>query len=311
MEYYGITMIAGFTLLAILVAVFVFAVSIFRAVSELSVDEEEKAIKERIDFIERERPELAERIASVTNDNLQKELRKEQTKLDGELAQMDAEISKLRKKVNTLTLRHMVSIPGAVLVLSIVMSVISIVVPERIGTITWIISLVLIVVAILLTYQNLRNIEYFSKRVDLSTLVERAIERYGERMRPIITIITSPSDLIVERGKTSDINYILSVKRGLTAKKIRVRFCATEELEFPGEDVKDLPVAKDRLQMKNPKTFECREDSLTRGSHAYCTIKLKAPDSVGEYAMSYWVTCDDFVGEEQPFIIRVVETTTE
>ena len=169
----------------------------------------------------------------------------------------------------------------------------------------------LFVVALLLTYQNLRNIEYFSKRVDLSTLVERAMERYSERMRPIITLVVSPSDLIVEQGKTSAINYVLSVTRGLTAKNIKVRFCATEELEFPDEDVEDFPIAKDELQMKNPKTFTCSEVSLTRGSHGYCTIKLKAPDAGGKYAMSSWVTCDDFVGEEQPFIIRVVETTTE
>lgn len=311
MEYYELTIIGSFTLMAILVAIFVFAVSIYRAVSELSVKEEEKAVKERKDLIAQLRPVLAQRIATTTSDNLLEELKNEQTKLDSELVQMDTAISILRGKANKLTLRYIVGLPGSILALSIATSVISIVVPERIGTITWIISLVLIVVAILLTYQNLRNIEYFSKRVDLSTLVERAIERYSERMRPIITLITSPSDLIVERGKTSDINYILSVKRGLTAKNIRVIFCTTEELEFPDEEVKDFPVAKDRLQMKNPKTFECREDSLTRGSHGYCTIKLKAPDSVGEYAMSYWVTCDDFVGEEQPFIIRVIETTTE
>jgi biopolymer transport protein ExbB/TolQ len=301
---YECTIFVSLTLLAILIAIFVFAVSIYRAASELSDKTEKESLNERKELISRKREELVEKIRGISDESLARELRAESDKLQSELAAIDMSILKASNRAQALSVRNMVVFPALIFLASIITSGIAIPSAGLVSIAMGIVSWALIIVGLYFLYLNLRTVEFFSNYIDLSTLMERALERHAESRRPIIDLDISDYRLIIKHGDIQEISPVVFVKQGLTAKNIKIRFVATGQLNFPGEKLKKWDYKK--KDMKGPRLFFCEIGDLNYGVYSECRIKVKAPEEPGEYAMSYWITCDEYTGKETFFKIRVI-----
>lgn len=301
---YGYTIFVGLGLLAIVIAVFVFAVSIYKAASELSTKEEEEFLNRRKELIKSRKEELVEIISGVEDERLTRELGRELDKLNAELGTIDRSILMSRDKAKALTVRNMVSIPASFLLVSITASGIAIATSGVLQTVTGIISWVSIATGLYFIYKNLSALEFFSRVIDLSTLMEQALERHAEKRRPIVDLDIPEHQLIIKHGDTQEIGPFAFLKQGLTAKNIKVRFVATKELNFPKEKLKKLGVHKEN--MRDPRFFFSKVGDLNYNVLRECPIKVKAPDKPGNYPVSYWIMCDEFTSEEKAFIIRVI-----
>lgn len=298
------TIFVGLALLAIVIAIFVFASSFYRGALELSVKEEEDSLNRRKELINNKRKELGKKLRDIEESALAKELRAELDKFDTELKNIDQSIIKSKNKPKALAVKNMITIPGSFLLASIVASGIAIATPGILPTIMWGLSLALLVVSVYFIYKNLSAVEFFSGIIDLSTLMEQALERHAEKRRPIVDLDIPEHQLIIKHGDTQEIGPFAFLKQGLTAKNIKVRFVATKELNFPKEKLKKLGVHKEN--MRDPRFFFSKVGDLNYNVLRECPIKVKAPDKPGNYPVSYWIMCDEFTSEEKAFIIRVI-----
>jgi len=301
---YQCTIFASLTLLAIVIAIFVFAASIYRAVLELHTAEEKDALNRRKELISRQKKEVVAKIEHFDDSAFVQELRGELDKLNTELDTIDKSVLKFRCRVEALTVRRMVIIPASFLLISIIASGIAIVTSGILPTIMWTVSLASIGSGFYFTYNNLSTVEFFSRFIDLSTLMEHALERHAQKQRPEVDLDLKDYDLVIEHGQTGEIHPFVFLKKGLTAKNVRIRFVSTEELDFPEEKVCALDVSK--TNMREPKLFSKEIGNLNYGVHREVPIKVKAPDATGQYTMSHWIQCDDFTSQEQNFIVRVI-----
>jgi len=301
---YGYTILADLALLAIVIAVFVFAVSIYRAVSELSAKEEEKALNRRKKLLKEARVGLTKKIQAAKEERLAEELRRELDRLSTQLNNIDKSILESRNKVKALSLGNMVVIPASLLLVSIIMAGIAIATSGMIQTITGIVSLALIVASLYFMYKNLFAVEFFSKIIDLGILMEQALDRHRAKSTPIVQMQLPYSQFEIPRGETREIIYFVSLKQGAIARNARVRISGTEELEFPDVECKQIGVDYDN--MRNPKEFWQGFDDINPKGVKMETFKVKAPDKPGEYTMAYWLHCDEYSEDQVTFKIKVV-----
>lgn len=302
---YQCIIFVSLTLLAISIAVYVFAASIYRAVSELSAKAEEEALKRRKDLIKEKREKLIETARGTDDEHLSDEVKTEVDKLNMELDTIDQSILKSRDKVKALRARNMIVIPGSFLLLAIIASGIAIVTSGIPQTIMGIISIASIVIGLYFIYRNLSAVEHFSRFIDVGMLMEQALDRHAMKRQPIVDMDVWDFELEIKRGVTKEIEYDAFLKRGAVGKNTKVRFLATEELVFPEEKVKSFGLEKSG-RMKKPNYFVQQIGTINPTIHVVKSFKVKAPDTPGEYDMSHLILCDEYAGEKNTFTIKVI-----
>jgi len=303
---YQCTIFFSLALLAIIIAIFVFATSMYRGALRLSAEEEERGLKKRKEFLNERKNELAKKLKGVDAEHFPKELRGELDNLDSELNKIDQSILKSRNKPKALTARNLVGIPASPLLMSIIMSGIAIATSGILPNIMWGLSLALAVTGLYFIYRNLSHVELFSGIIDLSTLMEQALDRHGMKSMPIPEMDLPDFQLGIQRGVTKEVIYAVSLKQGTIARNTQVRFSATEELDFPEEkEVKQYGFDYHK-SMKNPKFFWHTLGDINPNLYMGENFKVKVPDQPGEYTMSYWLQCEEYTLEEVNFKINVI-----
>ena len=173
---YGYTIIANIALLAIVIALFIFTASIYRAALELCIKEEEKAYNRRKNLLNKRRQELTGKLKKIDAAAFVEELKAELDMLNAELDTTDQSILKYRNKAKAFTARNIVVTPSLFLLMSIITSGIAIATYGILPTIMWILSLASMATASYFIYRNLSNVEFFSKHIDLSILMLKMIQ---------------------------------------------------------------------------------------------------------------------------------------
>jgi hypothetical protein len=242
------------TLLAIVIAVFVFASSFYKISLEASAKEQEDFLPKRRELIDRKRKELVQKIGEAKDDALSKELRAELDKMDNELKNIEQSVVKAKNKAKALTVTNLVIIPGAFLVASIITSGVATATSGSLTISMFSISIILIAIGSYFILKNLFMIEDFSKTTDLSTLMEQALDRHVMKRQPIVDMDVWDFQLAIVRGKTEEIEYNAFLKQGTIGKNAKVQFLATKELVFPEEKVKPFGLEKSG-RMKKPNYF--------------------------------------------------------
>lgn len=300
---YQCTIFFSLALLAIIIAVFVFATSMYRGALRLSAEEEERGLKKRKEFLSERKNELAKKLKGVDEEHFPKELRKELDDLDTELDKIDQSILKSRNKPKALTARNLVGIPASFLLTSIIMSGIAIVTSGILPHIMWGLSLALIVVSLYFIYRNLSHVEFFSGIIDLSTLMEQALDTHTMKTKPVVDLELWGLPLEIPHGEALEIHYDVSLKQGTIAKNTRVRFSGTEELDFPDQEIEQFE--HDYSNMRKPKQFWQELGNINPKHYKGEKFKVKAPDLPGEYTMAYWLQCDEYTKDQTLFKIVV------
>lgn len=301
---YGYTILADLAVLAIVIVIFIFAASIYRGASELCIKEEEDAYNRRKELFNRRRREVTEKLKNIDDADFMKELTTELNVLNAQLNIMDKSILKYRNKAKAFTARNMVVIPSSFLLASMITSGIAIATSGTLPTIMWILSLASLASGLYFIYRNLSTVEFFSKIIDLSTLMEQALEKHAQKRSPIVGLeIWNPS-LKIQHGETLEIHYDVYLKQGVIAKNARVRFSGTEELDFPDQKIEQLDY--DYSNMRKAKHFWHGFEDVNPKEYKHGEFKVKAPDQPGEYTMAYWIRCDEFTEDEITFKIKVI-----
>lgn len=301
---YGYTILADLALLAILVAIFAFAVSIYKGASELCIKEQENASNRRKEIIEKIKTELTVKLQLITNGTSINGVRAELNSLDNEIRNIDKPVLRIIEKAKCLTARNLVFAPGSLLLVSIITSGIAIAVTGALQTIMWVLSLLLLASSLYFIYRCIRAIEFFSNFIDLGTLMEQALEKHAQKMKPVVNMMLWDFTTIVEHGKIEEVKYHVFLEHGPIGRNTHIRFLATDELHFPEEETEPFNYNKEK--MTNPKLFNHKIGDLNPRANKVKKFKVKAPDNPGEYVMSYWILCDEYAGEEITFKIRVV-----
>jgi len=300
---YGYTILADLALLAVLVVIFAFAVSIYKGASELCIKEQENASNRRKGIIEKTKTELTVKLQSITNGTSINGVRAELDNFDNEIRNIDKTVLRIIEKAKCLTARNLVFAPGSLLLVSIITSGIAIAVTGALQTIMWVLALLLLASSLYFIYRCICAIEFFSNFIDLSTLMEQALERHKIKTTPSVDIDFFDFQLTIKRGEIAKIDVWAYLRQGSIARNTKVRFSGTEELDFPEEETEQLEY--DYLNMKKPKQFWSAIGDINPGVQKHRIVKVKAPDIPGEYTMAYWIECDEFTSEEKTFKIKV------
>lgn len=302
---YQCTIFVDLTLLAILVAIFIFASSLYRGAALIAMKEEEEAIIRRKYFIDAEKKKLAEQIQEINEDVFKTKIRSEIDRLSDEIDLADKNIEAARHRNRALTLRRLVCIPGLLILASVITSGIALALST---IIVWVASFVLTLVGVFLIYRNLSAIEYFSHVIDLSTLMEQALGRHARKSQPVVRFeFWNPlpeGGLRINCGEEKEVEFIVSLIQGTRGKGVRIRFSCSEELDFPGKSVEKDD--RDFMGMKKPKRFWTAKTDLNRKEYQKSSFKLKAPEIPGQYIMAYWVQCEEYTSTEEFFSVNVI-----
>jgi len=186
---YQCTIFASLTLIAIIVAIFVFASSIHGGASKISAEEEENLLARRKERIEKAKQELlGGQITNADSAHFVGEIRTKIGELDNDLKNIDRSIFQARKRGKALTVRNMVVIPSLFLFISIIASGTAILTSEILAIIIWTLSLALILISLYFIFRNLVIIESFSSVMDLSTMIDRVLEAREMKSKPIADV---------------------------------------------------------------------------------------------------------------------------
>jgi len=301
---FGYTILVDLALLAIEIAIYIFAITIYKGASELSIKEKEKASNRSKEIIAIRRKELSEKVKTVHDGPSINEAKVELSMLDSEIRAIDRSIVKIISRTKGLSAKYLVFIPESLLIFSIITSAISLIISGNIQNVIWYVSLFLLASSIYFIFRGICNIEFFSNSIDLSTLMEQALERHSNKSKPVLDMQIYDSTLNIKHGEIGEIWMFLSLKNGTLAKNTQIRFMSTDELNFPEEKLEPFPFEK--KQMKNPKVFFHKAGDIGKGVHDFFKVKVKTPDELGDYFMSYWIMANDFTGEEIFFKITVI-----
>lgn len=329
---FQIIIITSLTFVAIMIALFVFASSIYKGAIKIAADEEQEALNNRREFLEKRRKEIVKELKEAGGDEFAAKLKESLTDLGVKTKQINQSISKSRDKVKRLNLKSMVVVPGFFLVLSLTGAGIAAMLSGGWQASAWGASVVALIAGVVFIYRNLQAIEKFSSIIDVSVLMEQALDAHAKKTNPKLFLdfwgenLKYKGILKVGRGKTAEIAYVISLIQGTIGKKARVMFTATEELEFidsvtigkkgrvmftateEPENIDSVTIEEasvDYYGMTNPKRINMQYGDINPKEYEGTSIYMKAPEETGEYIMSYFLQCEGFTEDEKFFKIVV------
>ncbi|MBA7681451.1 hypothetical protein ES703_89789 [subsurface metagenome] len=301
---YGYTILADLALLAVTVAIFIFAVTIYKGAFELCIKEKESASNRSKEIFTQRKGELTNKLKTLTNVASLNEVRAEIERLENEIKNIDKSVKKTIDKSKNLTARNLIFYPGSLIIISIITSGVAIGTSGITPTIMWVISLLLLATSLYFICRGICAIEFFSNFIDLSTLMEQALGRHTDKLKPAVDMAFFDSTITIEHRKTEEVEYYVFLRKGSIGRNTEIRFSATEELDFPEEETSSFDFNK--KNMTNPKWFTHEIGDVNPEVNKTKQFKIKAPDTPGKYFMSYWIQCDEFTREEEYFTIKVI-----
>lgn len=307
---YQIIVITSLTFMAIMVALFVFASSIYKGAIKIAADEEQEALKNRRKYLEERKREIVEELEKAGGDEFAHKLKESLTDFDAKTKQINQSILKSRDRIKKLNLKNMVVVPGLFLGLSITGAGIAAVLSGGWEVSVWSASAVALITGVVLIYRNLKAIEKFSSVIDVSMLMEQALDAHARKTSPKVALvfydesITNERMLRVGRGEIVEIEHDVSLIQGSIGRKTRVWFTATEELEFiDGGAIEKIK--EGYSGMTKPKRLIKQYGDVNPKEFQPGIVKVKAPEKPGSYSMSSFLQCDGFTAEEYFFKIVV------
>jgi len=239
---YEYTILADLALLAIVIAIFVFASSILGGASRISAEEQENLLARRRERIEEAKKELiGEQIKGLESEHFVRELKVKIAELNRDLKNIDRSILEARNNAKALTVRNTVAIPSLFLLISIIASGIAIVTLGILPTIMWTLSLVLIAISLYFIFRNLVIVESFSSVMDLSTALEQAIERHEMKLKLVVDI---------EKNLQEEVAAVLNILPPKEARIIQM-FCGIGFDQMSLEEIaKEFGVTRETIRRR-------------------------------------------------------------
>ena len=306
---YQLTFFLALGLLAIVVTVFVFAISLLGRAIEVAAKEQEKTTKDQKDAIEIEITEILKQISSLQKKkSIGKELQELEKSLKKLRKQDEKSVRKLGRIVKApelLTVKGGVLPVGSCLLGALTLSgvawylsngqVFSWIIP----TVIWLVAFAGTGYSIFRIYQSLKVIESVaitSEQVALLREVEAfktALRVFEEEKKPELrlTFKGKKFPLHVKVDLEVSLPLDLGIHKGDFAENVKVYISASPGFDFPGEDTSTMPSDFD---YPNYIYMIWNVGEIIKGLVTHNTITIKSPPRVGSFNIVYWIFCKGF-----------------
>jgi len=325
---YQLTFFVSLAILAILITIFVFAVSLLGRALEAATKEQEKTTKEQKDAAEEEIAAIQKQISNLgKKGRIDKEKLEE---LEAKLKQLrkqderfEKKLSRIGKAPQLLTVRGGVvppatSLLGALLLTAGAWYLSTIQIFICIPLLIWILGLAAIAYSVSRIYLSLKMIEGVAITSE-ETALRRTIEAFKiaqkeleEERKPKLGLKwrgTNPP-FHIKADSPLELKFGVFCERGDFADDVSVVFFAPPGFTFP-----TMPTLIQ--ESSHPIVPEFVTTSIrytppvTRGTSLTNDVSVKAPPEVGEFEAYYQISCRGFCSEFEKFKIVVEEPELE
>lgn len=313
---YQLTFFVALGLLAIVVTVFVFAVSqVGRATESASKEQQDILLKQKeakgqqIEKIQQQLEE-ARKVGHLDESKLLREL--QDTK--EEIAGYDAQLRHLEKRIMLIRRRGAVVCPGAFFLVALVLNITASGLAEGQNLVAlplWIISIGALAFGSIRVFRTLGAIEEVTitsreAMEKLPEVVKAALVALEEEKKPELFLIFKDKKFALHVKADSEVSLPLElrIRKGDFAEDTSVHIGASEGFDFPGQDTYTLP-----LDSKYP-NYVCmiwEIGKLIKGLQRRKTVTIKSSPTAGSFNIVYWIFCKGFRTEPTELEIVVEE----
>ena len=306
---YQLTFFVALGLLATVVTIFVFAVSLLGRAIEVAAKEQEKTTKDQKDAIEIEIAKILKQISSLRKKkSIGKELQELEKRLK-KLRKQDEEfarkLGRIVKAPELLTVKGGVVpttsyILGALILSGVAYYLFTI---ENllwlIHVLIWILGFAAIGYSIFRIYQSLKVIESIAITSEEAAL-KRTIESFKiaqkeleEEKKPELRLTFKGKKFPLHVKVDSEVSLPLDLRihKGDFAENVKVYISASPGLDFSGEDTSTMPSDSD---YPNYIYMTWNVGEVIKGLVAHKTITIKSPPTAGSFNIIYWIFCKGF-----------------
>jgi hypothetical protein len=320
---YQLTFFLALGLLAIVIAVFVFAVSLLGRAMETAARDEQAKLAERKDRNAEAIVAIKEDIAEIESGNkIPKRLTRQLKKLQSQNDKFEKELGKIRKAPDSLTASGGVFHPCAFLLIALVLSSIAWYL-STIANVEWMIPLFIWILSLVAigysTYRiciSLNVIQdvaitseeaWIKKTVEAFKIAEKELE---DERKPQLELYFPDEQppFHIEAQSEIRINYNLRITRGNIAKNVSIAFWLQPKLEFV-DTVKPLPAPYSPYKDYASAIFSVLDIRASMGRNLH--LKVKAPSETGNYIIAYKLYFDGYYSDFKEFKLIVEEPEIE
>lgn len=312
---YQLTFFLAVALLAIVITIFVFAVSLVgRAIESASREQQvllssqTEAKKKQIKRLQ-EQLKDAEKTGNLDKGQLNEELTQTQHEIDGYQAQLDH----IEKRQSLIRRRGAVVCPGIALFITLALTMIASGLaeaqnPPDFTLWLWIVSLGFLVFGIYRLFITLGAIEEVTitsqEAIEkLPEAVKAALKEIEEEKKPVLGLVFlgEQPPFRIKAGTERQIEFAVVLKKGSEARNVVVYFTAPPGFSFPGMKV---TVQSNLSEFPTYIMTGTTMIDIRKGINKENGITIKAPDISKEYMLFARIVCTDFDSESIP--IKVV-----
>ena len=303
---YQLTFFLALGLLAIVITIFVFAVSLLGRAMEAAAKSEQEKLAERRENNAKEIAAIKEEMEKAeASGQIPRGLTRKLKKLEKRDKKFDKELGKIRRAPELLTVKGGVvpvgaSLLGALILasaawyLSNIQIFISIV-----PVLVWILALAAIVYSISRIYRCLRVIESVAITSEQAALLretealKRTFKELEEERKPELLLIFKGKKFPLHVKADSEVSLplILSITKGDFAEGVKVYIGAPPGFDFPRQDTHTMPSDHD---YPNYIYMIWNVGELIKGLTSRMTITIKSPPTLGSFNMIYYIFCRGF-----------------
>lgn len=313
--------LATLTLLGLVVAIFVLAVSFLGRAIEQSSEQEARIIDEREEEFERTVQEAKKKLAKRKASG--EELSEAKRTLESyEIKKKWFEKRRARASsgYRLLTVKGGILYPGVALLLSLAFVVTAKYLITVSGPAAQIFSYILLILAAVgivwgcyRAYRSLsivQSVATIPEEVQLKRTIEAfetALERHDEKRRPKLEFhfIDPLPPFEFKRSSEQAIEFAVYAEEGSPAKGVNVEFVAPDGLEFP--DVEEEHRGKHMENYPGALKNVVKLVDLIGGYTVESELTIKLPAKVGTYKLLYGVGCEGFTSDWECEEVTVVE----
>ena len=313
---YDITMFLCIALLAVVVTVFVVAVSFLgRAIEEASREQAEikqEEAKERDKTIEEMRAKLDQAKAPAEI----RKLRRDLERYEKEARKFEEASRKAAGRYRPLTVEGSVLYPGVLFVISLVLAggaryATTTTTLEWTAWVLWGLSLPALAFGCYRIHQSLKAVQsvaMVTEEAQHKRMVEAlvvALDQHEEARRPALELEFREKQppFSFKRDTEEIIKVRVILAKGDVARKAEAWFLAPEGFDFPGADKWNQP--DDFTTLPGALTTKFELGDMKRLTYETRNLKIKAPPKAGEFRLFYELKCEGFNSKCEEFVVKV------
>lgn len=314
---FQLTLYLSLVLLAIVITVFVLAVSLLGRAVRISSEEQQKAEQERQERNQTQLGKIQGKLDTAKAHDKRPDiesLTKSLRELQKQIKKHERELAWILWKPKLLKARWGVFVPGSLFLFSTVFAglALSFQTSYNLSLSLWILSVISLLSGITLISLILRVIEGVAVTTDETAFIRQkeilkaALIEFDESSKPIIAFEFrgQKTPFTIDAGSQKTFSFALALTQGDTGRKPQVLFFAPTGFEFPGQSIHVQ--LSDVQDVGGLNTGLVRFlDDLSRGLTSQANIVIKAPLEKGTYDLWYAVYCEQYQGSNVKFKLKV------